>query len=190
MNSQKIQTTEEALAESLKCLMLEAPFEKITVKEITDGANVKRPTFYNHFRDKYEVIEYILQRDIIGPAHMLVSCDMIYEAVRLMLTGMKKDRDFYIRAVKIKGTNSFRAVLMESLKTGLLNAMNMWEMDEDHGNPLLTKDNIAEYYSLGITFVVVKWIQDGMKIEVEDVCEAIQTILSESLADIIYRHNK
>lgn len=190
MNQQKTQITEEALAESLKHLMLEVPFEKITVKEITDGAYVKRPTFYNHFRDKYEVIEYILQRDIIGPARMLVSCDMIYEAVRLMLTGMKKDSDFYIHAAKIEGTNSFREVLMENLKEVILDAMNMREMDEEQSNPMLTRDNIAEYYSLGITFAVIKWIQDGMKIEVDDVCKALQVILSESLADIIYRRKK
>lgn len=65
MNQQKSQTTEEVLAESLKHLMAVIPFEKITVKEITDEAHVKRPTFYNHFRDKYDVVEYILQRDII-----------------------------------------------------------------------------------------------------------------------------
>ena len=51
--------TDEKIAKSLKTLMLSKSFEKITVKEITDGAGVIRPTFYNHFSDKYEVIEWI-----------------------------------------------------------------------------------------------------------------------------------
>lgn len=190
MNQKKSQTTEEVLAESLKHLMAVIPFEKITVKEITDEAHVKRPTFYNHFRDKYDVVEYILQRDIIRPAHMLISCDMLHEAIRLMLNGMKKDSDFYICAVKIEGTNSFKEVLMQNLTGILRDAMNMRGMDETHSNPILTMDNIAECYALCITFGIVKWIQGGMKIEVDDVCEALQIMLSESLADIIYHRKK
>ena len=49
--NQKSQITEEALVAGMKHLITVMPFEKITVKEIADAANVKRPTFYNHFKD-------------------------------------------------------------------------------------------------------------------------------------------
>ena len=39
---------ELALAESLKSLVVRTPFDKITIKQITDGAGVIRVTFYNH----------------------------------------------------------------------------------------------------------------------------------------------
>ena len=42
------------LAESFKELACTTPIDKITIKEITDKAGVIRPTFYNHFQDKYE----------------------------------------------------------------------------------------------------------------------------------------
>ena len=45
------------LAESFKELAKKHPIEKITIKEITDLAGVIRPTFYNHFQDKYELLE-------------------------------------------------------------------------------------------------------------------------------------
>ena len=44
------------LAKSFKELAVHCPIEKITIKEITDGAGVIRPTFYNHFQDKYELL--------------------------------------------------------------------------------------------------------------------------------------
>ena len=47
------------LAESFKELVLEKLVEKITIKEITDRAGVTRVTFYNHFQDKYELLEWI-----------------------------------------------------------------------------------------------------------------------------------
>ena len=44
----------KALAESLKQLILTTSFEKITIKQITDGAGVIRVTFYNHYQEEKE----------------------------------------------------------------------------------------------------------------------------------------
>ena len=48
------QTTKTLLAESLKDLAKFKPVDKITVKELTQNCNLTPPTFYNHFRDKFE----------------------------------------------------------------------------------------------------------------------------------------
>ena len=48
---------DQLLAKSLKEIAVRRPVEKITIKEITDKAGVIRPTFYNHFQDKFELIE-------------------------------------------------------------------------------------------------------------------------------------
>ena len=47
---------DQRLAESFKQLLIKNPIEKITIKDITDGAGVIRPTFYNHFQDKYDLL--------------------------------------------------------------------------------------------------------------------------------------
>ena len=52
------------LAESFKELAMQRSIEKITIKEITDKAGVIRPTFYNHFQDKYELLEWMLVEKI------------------------------------------------------------------------------------------------------------------------------
>lgn len=56
--------TKELLADSFRSLVLTMPFQKISIKMITDGAHVIRPTFYNYFQDKYEVIEFLFDQDI------------------------------------------------------------------------------------------------------------------------------
>ena len=56
------------LAESFKELAMQRSIEKITIKEITDKAGVIRPTFYNHFQDKYELLEWIITNDLCGPS--------------------------------------------------------------------------------------------------------------------------
>ena len=52
---------DQLLAKSLKEIAVRRPVEKITIKEITDKAGVIRPTFYNHFQDKFELIEWIIR---------------------------------------------------------------------------------------------------------------------------------
>ena len=56
MTNQGRNAIDTLLAESLKELTIKQPIEKITIKEITDKAGVIRPTFYNHFQDKYELL--------------------------------------------------------------------------------------------------------------------------------------
>ena len=50
MTEVKKELTKDLLALSFKELIMKMPFEKITVKMITDGADVIRPTFINIFR--------------------------------------------------------------------------------------------------------------------------------------------
>ena len=42
----------------LALCQIKGSFDKITIKMITDQAGVIRPTFYNYFQDKYEVMEW------------------------------------------------------------------------------------------------------------------------------------
>ena len=67
MTNQGKNAVDTLLAESFKELHLKQPIEKITIKEITDKAGVIRPTFYNHFQDKYELLEWIIMSQIIEP---------------------------------------------------------------------------------------------------------------------------
>lgn len=74
--------TDSLLAESFKELALRHPIEKITVKEITDKAGVIRPTFYNHFQDKYELLEWIIRTELLEPVRPLIENRMMNEALR------------------------------------------------------------------------------------------------------------
>lgn len=52
-------TTKELLAASLRELSARKPVDKITVREIAQNCGFTAKTFYNHFRDKYDLIEWI-----------------------------------------------------------------------------------------------------------------------------------
>ena len=101
---------EKRLIESFKELAKKNPIEKITIQEITDGAGVIRPTFYNHFQDKYQLLEHIFVSEVIYPVKPLIHNDMLNEAVVLICVQMQKDREFYGRVYRMEGQNSFESI--------------------------------------------------------------------------------
>ena len=54
--------TKRALAEGLKTALRSQEFDQITVADITECSEVSRNTFYYHFRDKQELVDWILVR--------------------------------------------------------------------------------------------------------------------------------
>ena len=73
--------TKRLIANSFKELLLQNSFEKITIKMITDHANVIRPTFYNHFHDKYELLEWISRDEVLDEAEIFEREGKIEEGI-------------------------------------------------------------------------------------------------------------
>ena len=57
------QVTKRALEASLKNLLLKKPLEKITINDITEDCGINRMTFYYHFKDIYDLIEWCCVED-------------------------------------------------------------------------------------------------------------------------------
>ncbi|MCD8332009.1 MAG: TetR family transcriptional regulator, partial [Oscillospiraceae bacterium] len=57
--------TKHALAASLRTLMEEYPFEKITVAQICEQCGINRKNFYYHFKDKYDLVNWIFDTDLL-----------------------------------------------------------------------------------------------------------------------------
>ena len=73
--------TEKALAASLKKLLEKKTLDKITVKDITDDCGVNRQTFYYHFHDVYDWVEWIFTEE----AKKFMNLSLIhisYEAIK------------------------------------------------------------------------------------------------------------
>ena len=57
------QITKRALEASLKHLLLTKPLDKITVTDICEDCGISRMTFYYHFRDIYDLVEWVCLED-------------------------------------------------------------------------------------------------------------------------------
>jgi probable dihydroxyacetone kinase regulator len=102
--------TKKALATSLKELLEDEPFEKISVGEICDRCFMNRKSFYYHFKDKYDLMNWIFDTEFSLSAEPNDEC--FVELCRYLYD----NRSFYRRAFKIQGQNSFSAHFRERLE--------------------------------------------------------------------------
>ena len=52
---QRVRRTRDRLGDALVELLVQKPFDDITVQDVLDGAGVSRSTFYTHYRDKNDL---------------------------------------------------------------------------------------------------------------------------------------
>ncbi|MEB6060460.1 TetR/AcrR family transcriptional regulator [Staphylococcus pseudoxylosus] len=61
----RITRTKKLLMDAFRAIAKEKKLQSITVKDITDRATVNRATFYAHFYDKYDIMDYTLSETLL-----------------------------------------------------------------------------------------------------------------------------
>ncbi len=176
---------DELLAKSFKELACEQPIEKITIKEITDRAGVIRPTFYNHFQDKYELMEWIILREVLDPVQLLVKSGMVNEALELIFMAIQRDKEFYIRACRLEGQNSFESTVRGCIQRVLLGIMEDHAVFQTPRNSWITPEHIAEYYAQSMCYVVITWIRSGMSVPPKEMVQVYDYIIRHSMQEVL-----
>lgn len=118
--------TKRALATALRELMEEIPFDKIQVAHICERCDMNRKSFYYHFKDKYDLLNWIFDTEIITFIQGYSNNEIIEKRVEVLqdvCNYFYENRDFYRKALKIQGQNSFsehfREYIMPLLKIRL-----------------------------------------------------------------------
>ena len=178
--------TKALIGESLKVLMRNHPFEKITIKMITDEAGVIRPTFYNYFCDKYEVVEWIFNEYIIEKVRAMFEQKMYTEGLKLLFVCMKNDCAFYRKAFEITGPNAFTDIIRNSLHNLFLSEMSEIYIENQTNNPLVTAELVAAFYANSLSNLLQMWIQsNNQQCTAENMVEAYAYLLSHRIQDFI-----
>jgi probable dihydroxyacetone kinase regulator len=107
--------TKKAFADALKRLMKKNGFDKVSVSDICSECGMNRKSFYYHFRDKYDLVNWIFYEDLIdrlSVADYEDGWDMLYD----ICSKFYEDKDFYADALMIEGQNSFRSYVLETIR--------------------------------------------------------------------------
>ncbi len=119
--------TRQLLRDALLQLIPEKGYEAINVQDITDRANVARPTFYLHFADKQDLLFSSLREiydDLVERQHHSLSNENAAELVANMervedsdFQHVAEHADFYKVMLSDKGSMAFLLMVMEYLSS-------------------------------------------------------------------------
>lgn len=180
------EATKQLLADSFKELVLSNNhIDKITIKDITDKADVIRSTFYNHYQDKYELLEWIIYDELIKPILPLFQAGYIKEGMILIFTNIRKEKEFYLHASRLEGQNSFASISQALIQHILLEYIHSKVGAHAYFHNWMPPDMIAEYYARSIRFLIIKWIQTGMSIPPAEMANLCEKVFESNLDEII-----
>lgn len=101
----------EAFAHALTVLSQERPLSKISVKDIVEQCGVSRGVFYYHFRDKYELIQWVFYEDMFQNVDTFNDSEKLLEGFVDMCHQFRRNRQFYLAPLQYDGQNSLLDII-------------------------------------------------------------------------------
>lgn len=174
MARQRQTTTKLDLRNALSKLLLEQPFDTITIRQLTETAGINRGTFYLHYVDKNDMFDQMKLEMIQELDSLFIEGSPVKVNFLNVLAAIKENYDF-IYALSQSSCPDFR----ELVRSFTLHALE----DTPHAKEHIIADFQVPYkYGLEIFIatiesVIVTWLESGAK---EDPIEIATIILSIS----------
>ena len=169
------QITKRALEASLKNLLAKRPLDKITVTDITEDCGINRMTFYYHFKDIYDLVEWACLEDATRALAGKKTAETWQQGFLQIFEEVRKNKVFIMnvyRCVSREQVERYLTPLTDDLLMGVVNefAAGMTVREED-------KAFIARVYAYAFVGVMLDWIREGMKAEPEPIVERLALVL-------------
>lgn len=169
----RVQKTKESLYESLVILMKEKDINRITVKELTEMANVNRKTFYLHYKDIFDMVDKVKEKMLdelkaVVSAHNKDIIDFSVEPLSLFMDITKfVQRNKEIMFILLSNHANADFTFVNNIKTIMKEyCINIWNTIYPDSN----SKNYDYFYSFafyGYIGLMQDWIDSGQKDDVE-----------------------
>jgi probable dihydroxyacetone kinase regulator len=172
--------TKKALAAAMKELMQNVDFGKITVGDICAHCGISRKAFYYHFKDKYDIVNWIYFTefiDIIQQQSYTDAWAFLYEACRYFYN----NRKFYINAFSVKGQNSFTDYFSETLE------VIASEYIQEQISDLENCDFYCVFFTDAFRTAIIRWLKEDAQLQPENFIALIKNA-SLGLAKLTAKH--
>ena len=167
-------TTKFAIAFAFKELLLEKSIDKITINDITEKCGINRQTFYYHFHDIYELIEWICETDADHVLKQNKTYDTWQEGFLAIFHLLKKDEPFVVNIYH----NAPRGYIYRYLYK--VTYQLIYNVLEEKAADMVVREEdkafIADFYKYGFVGLVLEWIDKGMKEDPKQIIE-IRTLI-------------
>ena len=179
------QITKRAMEAALKKLLLEKPLTKITVSDITEECGMNRMTFYYHFKDIYDLVEWSCLEDAKHALDEKKTYETWQQGLLQIFEAVKENKPFILnvyRCVHREQVEKYSQPLVDQLLLGVINEEtgNMTIRDED-------KQFIAQIYSYIFIGLMLDWIKDDMREDPQPLVDRLARLIKGSMSEALSR---
>ncbi|MBB6634527.1 TetR/AcrR family transcriptional regulator [Cohnella thailandensis] len=174
----RIKKNQSAIMNALMQLIAEKEFEKITINDIAERADVNRGTVYSHYADKYDLLDKCIEAQL---AHLMECCyspettGPFPSKITLLRTvkEIENNAPLFQSLLSIKDVSSFRVHLSKMIHMQIVEQMNEHKISLDD----LGKSIFAQFMSSAIVGVIEWWFTPSMTCSAEELTERLWSIL-------------
>lgn len=169
------QITKCALEASLKNLLLKKPVNKITIQDIAEDCGINRMTFYYHFKDIYDLIEWSCEEDARRAIEGNKTYDTWEQGFLNLFYAVEENKPFIM--------NVYRYVSREQIEQYLYRVVFDLLIDvvEECSQGLNVRKNdkrfIADFYKYGFVGLMLEWIQHDMKQDPKEIVSQLNILI-------------
>lgn len=178
--------TKQELASSLKKLLQEKPLEKITISELTAGCGYSRMTFYYHFKDIYDLVEWMCLEDLRKTAGAQSDSVTWQEwLIRIF-------EEMYAQKTYVGNLNrSLNRAQIENFWTELIYAKLLEKVRAEwqrRGRAPVGEKKIrfiASFYRYSFVGILMEWLDQGMKDDYREIVTDLSAVMEGSIENAI-----
>ena len=179
------QTTKRALEASLKKLLFQKPLNKITINDITEDCGVNRMTFYYHFKDIYDLVDWILVEDASKILEGRQSFETWNEAFLDILHQLQENKTLVLNVYRSVGREQVEQYLYKLLDPTLKEyadreCKDITVQDAD-------KQFVVDFYKYALVGMTLEWIRRDMKTDPAAMTERLGTMIHGDLRRALCR---
>lgn len=179
------QVTKRALEASLKNLLLKKPLDKITINDITEDCGINRMTFYYHFKDIYDLIEWCCVEDAKKALEGKKTYDTWQQGFLQIFEAVLDNKPFILNvyhSVSREQVEIYLYKLTYDLLIGVVEeksvGMNVREED---------KRFIADFYKYAFVGLMLDWVRHDMKGDPHRIIEDLSVVMHGNVAAALER---
>ena len=179
------QVTKRALEQSLKNLLLKKPLTKITINDIAEDCGINRMTFYYHFKDIYDLVEWSCLEDARKALEEKKTYETWQQGLLQIFEAVRNNKPFVMnvyRCVHREQVEKYLEPLVDNLVLGVIQeeVVGITVRDED-------KDFIAQAYAYVLIGLMLDWIKDDMRQEPQEIVDQVGRLLRGTMGEALRR---
>jgi len=156
--------TKKALATALKELMNEISFEKITISDICEKCNMNRKSFYYHFKDKYDLANWIFDTEFMAVVLKKNYKDS-WTKIEDICEYFYSNHCFYSKILNVTGQNSLQEHLRELMFPVLSEIFTEGSLDSR------MRTFQIEFFSDALVMAFQRWLKERNPMQPEEFVE-------------------